>query len=246
MAAIAVPNRSNHILRMGDPDMDEMEISIASATEMFHNIASQTSHTSMASVLPPWQDPADRPLDMEAIDRSMTFHPSFGYTISVGTVTMDFKANKVLTIWNKKLKIFQLPKGRKNIGEGMLDGAIRETYEETGVRVHPLPLKISTRATLKDGDENGTPAKGAKKSSSGDARCAEQRIRRSRPLPRPAIGCPGHQEHVLLRSRVRTRPCRRKEGRPRHTRSSTPTGCRYPRSPGSYDFKPKSGSCRKP
>ncbi|KAH8882624.1 hypothetical protein GQ53DRAFT_665309 [Thozetella sp. PMI_491] len=84
---------------------------------------------------------------MEAIDRSMTFHPSFGYTISVGTVTMDFKQNKVLCIWNKKLKIFQLPKGRKNIGEGFLEGAIRETYEETGVRVKPLPLKISTRAT---------------------------------------------------------------------------------------------------
>jgi 8-oxo-dGTP pyrophosphatase MutT (NUDIX family) len=41
----------------------------------------------------------------------------------------------------------QLPKGRKNIGEDMHAAALRETREETGLRVRPLPLRIMTRAT---------------------------------------------------------------------------------------------------
>lgn len=86
-------------------------------------------------------------LDLEEIDRSMSFHPSEATTISCGTVTVDPAQQKVLLIWNKKLKIYQLPKGRKNIGEDMLSAAMRETYEETGVRAAPLRLKIATRAT---------------------------------------------------------------------------------------------------
>lgn len=86
-------------------------------------------------------------LDLEEIDRSMSFHPSEATTISCGTVTIDPAQQKVLLIWNKKLKIYQLPKGRKNIGEDMLSAAMRETYEETGVRAAPLRLKIATRAT---------------------------------------------------------------------------------------------------
>lgn len=86
-------------------------------------------------------------LDLEEIDRSMSFHPSEATTISCGTVTIDPAKQKLLLIWNKKLKIYQLPKGRKNIGEDMLSAAIRETYEETGVRTTPWRLKIATRAT---------------------------------------------------------------------------------------------------
>ena len=168
MMAIAVPNHTNLVLPQAadSSNMDDTEInSIAAATDMFHAIATQNLDSDMpSSFLPSWEGPADRPLDMAAIDRSMTFHPSFGYTISVGTVTMDFAANKVLTIWNKRLQIFQLPKGRKNIGEGMLNGSMRETYEETGVRVRPLPLSISTRATVQDLGEVGAPSKTAKKS----------------------------------------------------------------------------------
>lgn len=40
-----------------------------------------------------------------------------------------------------------LPKGRKNIGEDLLATALRETYEETGVRVSVMPLRVATRAT---------------------------------------------------------------------------------------------------
>ncbi|OIW31333.1 hypothetical protein CONLIGDRAFT_310541 [Coniochaeta ligniaria NRRL 30616] len=86
-------------------------------------------------------------LDLEEIDRSMSFHPSEATTISCGTVTIDPAKQKVLLIWNRNLKIYQLPKGRKNIGEDMLSAAMRETYEETGVTATPLRLKIATRAT---------------------------------------------------------------------------------------------------
>ncbi|KAJ9161278.1 hypothetical protein NKR19_g2366 [Coniochaeta hoffmannii] len=86
-------------------------------------------------------------LDLEEIDRSMSFHSSEATIISCGTVTIDAAHQKVLLIWNKKLKIYQLPKGRKNIGEDMLSAAMRETYEETGVRATALRLKIATRAT---------------------------------------------------------------------------------------------------
>ncbi|KAB5528912.1 hypothetical protein GE09DRAFT_1148868 [Coniochaeta sp. 2T2.1] len=86
-------------------------------------------------------------LDLEEIDRSMSFHPSEATTISCGTVTIDPATQKMLLIWNKKLEIYQLPKGRKNIGEDMLSAAMRETYEETGVKATPLRLKIATRAT---------------------------------------------------------------------------------------------------
>ena len=193
MTAIAVPNHKNLVTpkAAASPDMDDMGISsIATATDMFHAIAAGRLRS-------------DRPLDMEAIDRSMTFHPSFGYTISVGTVTMDFKANKVLTIWNKRLQIFQLPKHRKNIGEGMLSGSMRETYEETGVRVRPLPLVISTRATLQERADGGGPHKDRQEEPPSHARRPQQRIRRRRALPGPAVGRPRHQEHVLLRRRGR-------------------------------------------
>ncbi|KAK1768703.1 NUDIX hydrolase domain-like protein [Phialemonium atrogriseum] len=97
-------------------------------------------------------------LDLEEIDRSMTFHPSEACVVSCGTVTIDPAACKVLLIWNRHLNIYQLPKGRKNIGEDMLSAALRETYEETGVHATPLRLKIATRATPpsdKDEDEGG-------------------------------------------------------------------------------------------
>jgi ADP-ribose pyrophosphatase YjhB (NUDIX family) len=90
---------------------------------------------------------ANEELNLDVIDGSMSFHPSYALTISCGTVTIDPTASKVLLIWNRKLKIHQLPKGRKNIGEELLAAAVRETREETGVRAAPLTLKISTRST---------------------------------------------------------------------------------------------------
>lgn len=77
----------------------------------------------------------------------MSFHSSEATTISCGTVTLDLAQSMVLLIWNRQLQIYQLPKGRKNIGEDMLSTALRETSEETGVLATPLRLRIATRAT---------------------------------------------------------------------------------------------------
>lgn len=89
----------------------------------------------------------DPPLDMDYINDAMTFTPSERCTISCGTVCVDPRTSKVLIIFNRRLGIWQLPKGRKNIGEDLQSAALRETYEETGVRADLLPLKIRTRST---------------------------------------------------------------------------------------------------
>ncbi|KJR82655.1 uncharacterized protein SPSK_03539 [Sporothrix schenckii 1099-18] len=90
---------------------------------------------------------SDHTLDMDYIDDNMTFIPSERCTVSSGTVCVDPRASKVLIIFNRRLGIWQLPKGRKNIGEDLQSAALRETYEETGVRANLLPLKIRTRST---------------------------------------------------------------------------------------------------
>lgn len=104
----------------------------------------------MAIDLQPWLD---------GIDASMVFHPANAFVISCGTVTLDLGRGKVLVIWNRNLQIFQLPKGRRNIDEPMLNAALRETYEETGIQVTPLKLNIATRATPPTVDEgvDGAP-----------------------------------------------------------------------------------------
>jgi 8-oxo-dGTP pyrophosphatase MutT (NUDIX family) len=52
----------------------------------------------------------------------------------------------LLIRWKENGELF-LPKERKNIGEALEDAAVRVTYEETGVRVTLLSLKIPTLAT---------------------------------------------------------------------------------------------------
>ena len=41
-----------------------------------------------------------------------------------------------------------LPKGRKDIDESLEETALRETFEETGIRVQLLPVDINSLATL--------------------------------------------------------------------------------------------------
>ncbi len=67
-------------------------------------------------------------LDLGKIDENMDFVMSETCTISCGTIFVDPEAGKVLLILNKKLAIYQLPKGRKHIGEDLLAAALRETY----------------------------------------------------------------------------------------------------------------------
>lgn len=67
--------------------------------------------------------------------------------ICSGCVTIDPKRHKVAFIHDAATGINQLPKGRKNIGEDIHAAALRETQEETGLTVTPLPLRAATRAT---------------------------------------------------------------------------------------------------
>ncbi|TLD18602.1 hypothetical protein PspLS_10115 [Pyricularia sp. CBS 133598] len=89
-------------------------------------------------------------LDMDEIDRTMFWRPSYETTISCGFVAVDLKHHLVLSIYNKKLGIYQLPKGRTQINESFLKAAIREMIEESGVVVTPLPLLNWTRANPED------------------------------------------------------------------------------------------------
>ncbi len=77
-------------------------------TEMNGASASASSNT---------PDPLIRRL--EEINRSMMFWTADALTMSCGTVTLDLKLGKVLLVWNRKLQIFQLPKGRRNIEVGL-------------------------------------------------------------------------------------------------------------------------------
>lgn len=101
----------------------------------------------MAAAMPTDDETPQPRLDIDFISQTMVFIPSERCTISCGTVCVDPPASKVLLIFNKRLGIWQLPKGRKNIDEGLQSAALRETYEETGVHVTLLPLKIRTRST---------------------------------------------------------------------------------------------------
>lgn len=92
-------------------------------------------------------------LDFDAIDRDMSFRHNIDFNITAGTVTFHPKTHHVLVILNKKYHedIWQLPKGRKDLGEDMQVTAIRETHEETGHLVRLVPTHLWTRATLPRG-----------------------------------------------------------------------------------------------
>lgn len=64
------------------------------------------------------------------------------------------------------------PKGRKDVGERLEDTAIRETYEETGLSCHLLPLPVPTRATqgnvAGDGETNVVEPVACSLRSAGD------------------------------------------------------------------------------
>ncbi|XDG07861.1 hypothetical protein ABKA04_007476 [Annulohypoxylon sp. FPYF3050] len=86
----------------------------------------------------------------QKINREGFYHRADEMLVSCGTVTVDqadSQRPKVLTVFNKNIGIYQLPKGRKNIGEGYLDAALRETAEEAGVAVQPLRLRFGSRST---------------------------------------------------------------------------------------------------
>ncbi|KAI0805038.1 hypothetical protein GGR55DRAFT_681324 [Xylaria sp. FL0064] len=86
----------------------------------------------------------------EKIRNQGCYHKSDEIIVSCGTVTISKAEDsnpKVLVVYNNRIGIYQLPKGRKDIGEGYLDAAIRETIEETGIAVCPLRLRFASRLT---------------------------------------------------------------------------------------------------
>ncbi|RGP75517.1 nudix domain-containing [Fusarium sporotrichioides] len=84
-------------------------------------------------------------------DRSLFFSDQFG--ISCGTVTIDVPRSKVLLIHQRSTGEYMLPKGRKNIGEALEETALRETFEETGVKAQLLPVHITSIATTAQGTD---------------------------------------------------------------------------------------------
>ncbi|KAJ0123301.1 nudix domain-containing protein [Diaporthe amygdali] len=103
-----------------------------------------------------------KPLDVVAFDNAMACAKSTDFCICAGTVTFKGRGedSRVLVILNEKYTqdLWQLPKGRKNIGEDALcNTAIRETYEETGYKVQLLSKNILTRATMAKGRKDPGP-----------------------------------------------------------------------------------------
>lgn len=83
---------------------------------------------------------------MTSTNKRLDFSDSF--VISCGTVTVDVKRAQVLLIRWRKTGEYLLPKGRKNINESLDQAALRETYEETGIPVELLPVRMKTLATV--------------------------------------------------------------------------------------------------
>ena len=73
-------------------------------------------------------------------------HFSDEFVISCGTVTLDLQARKVLVLFSRKAGEYLLPKGRKDIGEGLETTALRETFEESGYTCPLLPHTLPTLA----------------------------------------------------------------------------------------------------
>ncbi|KAI1854338.1 hypothetical protein JX265_012507 [Neoarthrinium moseri] len=100
--------------------------------------------------------------DWDVLEGQSKGYNTHALMISCGTVTIDraaFGDRRVLLIWNKNTKAWQLPKGRKNVHEDLAAAAFRETTEETGVAVRPLYLRFRTRFTLPDDGQEGVAKK---------------------------------------------------------------------------------------
>ncbi|KAH8904867.1 hypothetical protein BR93DRAFT_969709 [Coniochaeta sp. PMI_546] len=83
--------------------------------------------------------------------RVLTIRPVLSSTefyLAAGTVTIDPVERKVLILHDLLTNTFQLPRGRKDWGEGLAETAVRETFEETGYRPRLLAVPLSTRATV--------------------------------------------------------------------------------------------------
>lgn len=92
---------------------------------------------------------------LQAVNPTMVFRPASEVVISCGTVTFDIEREMVLLIWKSTYAIYQLPKGRRKIGETLWDAALRETREETRYAVELPELNIATRAESRKPKHSG-------------------------------------------------------------------------------------------
>ncbi|KAK4227539.1 NUDIX hydrolase domain-like protein [Podospora fimiseda] len=92
---------------------------------------------------------------LDGVDEDMKCVPADMFVQSAGCLVVDLPHALTLLIWHGKLGIWQIPKGRRNIGESMIDAAFRETYEETGYRVDRLKVNMRTRASIPKDERQG-------------------------------------------------------------------------------------------
>ncbi|MGB9911267.1 MAG: NUDIX hydrolase [Microgenomates group bacterium] len=60
--------------------------------------------------------------------------------IGVSAVVFNKNKTKVLVQKREDLKIWTIPGGKVEKGESLLEAVIRETYEETGIKIKPLKV----------------------------------------------------------------------------------------------------------
>ncbi|TLD06996.1 hypothetical protein PgNI_10882 [Pyricularia grisea] len=150
-------NKQSNLLTTCPPRRSPAEASKCTWNRYLLRKPEENTHPATTSVEAALECARKNNLDMDEIDRTMSWRPSYETTISCGFVAVDLKHHLVLSVYNKKLGIYQLPKGRTQINESFLKAAIRETIEESGVVVTPLPLLNWTRANPEDeGDATQT------------------------------------------------------------------------------------------
>jgi 8-oxo-dGTP pyrophosphatase MutT (NUDIX family) len=96
----------------------------------------------------PSQNQASRPLTAVPTITIPKQHLSSNFVISCGTITLDLRHRKILLLKWRPFNEILLPKGRKDVGEAREAAALRETYEETGLRVDILPTNAKTLQTV--------------------------------------------------------------------------------------------------
>lgn len=85
--------------------------------------------------------------------------PASAYTESAGSVLLEPRSQKIALIYFPPTQEWFLPKGRRNILESRLDAALRESWEETGVRgLEMAAIDLLARCTVPAPVDAGLPA----------------------------------------------------------------------------------------
>lgn len=85
---------------------------------------------------------------------TQSLHFASEFEINAGTVSLSLKTRKILLIMNLTTNETYLAKGRVDIDELSRHAALRNAFEETGLKVQLLPIKCATRAPPPDTARN--------------------------------------------------------------------------------------------